>query len=135
MLLIRLQVLLKLLCRRSINNPLIPFPLNIICRLNLNILPWREVKVPSRSGQRLAQTKEREGKLLTIFRDHRNWVFILRLTTQQILLNDLALHSPGISEETICFRKDNELGDFLKRCDPNPKHSPSHIVPVLLPQD
>jgi hypothetical protein len=135
LLLVRWQVLLKLLSRWIINNPLVPVPLNIVCRLNLNIILWREVKVPSRSGQRLAQTTEREWKLLTIFKDHQNWVFILGLTTQQVLLDDLALHSPRITEETISFRKDNELRDLLKGRDPNPKHSPIHIVLVLLPQD
>jgi hypothetical protein len=83
LLLVRWQVLLKLLSRWIINNPLVPVPLNIVCRLNLNIIFWREVKVPSRSGQRLAQTKEREWELLAIFRDHRNWVFILGLTPRK----------------------------------------------------
>jgi hypothetical protein len=135
LLLVRWQVLLKLLSRWVINNPLVPIPLNIVCRLNLNIVFWREIEIPTCSGQRLAQTKERERKLLTIFRDHRHWVFILGLTPQQVLLYDLALHGPRITEETISFREDNELGDLLKGRDPNPEQSPIHIVSVLLPQD
>jgi hypothetical protein len=135
LLLLRLNVLLNLLRRLSINNPLIPFSLNIVFRLSLNILLWREVKVQTHSRHRLTQAKKSKRKLLTIFKDHRDWIFILGLTTKQILLDDLALHSPRIPKKTFSFRKDNELRDFFKRRDTDPKQSPGHIVPVLLPQN
>jgi hypothetical protein len=128
LLLVRWQVLLGLLSRWVINNPLVPIPLNIVCWLNLNIVFWREIKIPTSSGQRLAQTKERERELLTIFWDHWHWVFILGLAPQQVLLYDLTLHCPRVTEKTISFLEDNELGDLLEGRDPNPKHSPIHIV-------
>jgi hypothetical protein len=59
LLLLSLNVLLNLMSRLSINNPLILFSLNIVFRLSLNILLWREVKVQTHSRHRLTQAKKK----------------------------------------------------------------------------
>ena len=94
MLLVRWQVLLGLLRRWVIDNPLVLIPLNIVCWLNLDIAFWREIEIPPRSRHRLTKTKELEGELLTIFRGHWNRIFILGLPPQQGLLNDFTLNYP-----------------------------------------
>jgi hypothetical protein len=103
LLLVRWQVLLGLLDRRCIHNPLVPVPLNIISWLGLGIVFRWQIEVPPRSRHRLTQTKELEGKLLTILRGHRNWVLVLGLTPQQGLLDDFALNCPRVTNKAISF--------------------------------
>ena len=50
LLLVRWQVLLGLLRRWVIDNPLVPIPMNIVCWLNLDIAFWWEIEIPPAAG-------------------------------------------------------------------------------------
>jgi hypothetical protein len=86
--------LLRWLNRRIIDNPLVPVTLNVACRLSLNVVIWWKIKISARRRHRLTQTKKLKRKLLPIRRGHWHRVLILRLTSQQSLLDDLTLHRP-----------------------------------------
>jgi hypothetical protein len=59
---------------------LVPISLNVVCWLGLDIVFWREIKIPAHSRHRLTQTKKLKRELLTILQDHWHRILILRLT-------------------------------------------------------
>jgi hypothetical protein len=66
-------------------------------------------------------------------RGHR--VFILWLSTKHKLLDNVTLNCPRDSLKTFSNRKDNELGNFLKRHHSSPNKQPSHIRRVRVPHE
>jgi hypothetical protein len=121
-----------------IHNPLIPLSMPqviLLSRQHSTLRLRRKVKVKPSRGQRLAQPEEGQGELMTILRWRRDGVLILSLTAKHKLLDNFALHRPGISSKTLGLRENNKLGNLLKRSDPNTEQGSRYIASVLLPQN
>jgi hypothetical protein len=72
---------------------------------------------------------------MTIMRIRGHKVFILQLSTKHKLLDNVTLNYTGDSLKSFSNRKDNKLGNFLKRRYSCPNKKSSHIRWVRVPHE